>query len=606
MESLVERDRHWPELHRARRAVLVVDVAESVRLMQEHEDDVIDRWRRFVLEVRSEILPKHEGRLVKSLGDGMLLQFEHTPRALRTAFELQRLVAKYNEGKSDDCCLRLRIGLHVDEVVADELDLYGSGVNLAARLSGLARPGGVAASTDAVDELLPGLDAQMEDAGTCYLKHIKEPVQVYHLHPSAQPGEGPGDPARESLPFSPFRQETALATCVALVPISFQQGDQVQGTIAELASDMLLSRLSTVPQLRVISRLSTEQFRLRGLDTRAIARHTAASYLISGRLHGSGAQAALYLELMDAEEEAILWAKTAKLTATDLLAPDETLTPEIAQEIVDSIVSHQLRKVSTTPLPNIASQTLQFSAIHLMHRRSLTDFGRAHEILEYLVDRHPTASAPHAWLAKWHVLRITKGWVQPTNAEGERALAHTRRALDLNPDSAMTMAMEGFVYCHMKLDLGLARQRLEGALEVNSNEPWVWLVRATVESLLDHGESAWQCALRARNLSPMDPLKHYYDALAASAAVAAQRFSDAERLARLSLSKDARHLPTLRALAIAQVHLGDLPAARETVANVLELQPDFNLTRYVSGAPRGAEEVRRRWASALREAGAPA
>jgi tetratricopeptide (TPR) repeat protein len=126
-----------------------------------------------------------------------------------------------------------------------------------------------------------------------------------------------------------------------------------------------------------------------------------------------------------------------------------------------------------------------------------------------------------------------------------------------------------------------------------------------VESLLGHGQAAWEAATTARALSPMDPLKHYYDALAASAAVAAGRYEECCRLALLSLSKDARHLPTLRALAIAQVRLGRLPQARATVARLLRINPEFTRRDYVANAPRGGEEVRRRWAEDLAEAGAP-
>ena len=606
MSAPTEEEPSWPELHRVRRTIVVVDVVESVRLMREHEDDVIDRWRRFVNEVRAAVLPKHGGRFVKSLGDGMLLEFEQTPRALASAFDMQRRMAGWNVAFDEDRCIRLRIGLNVAEVVADELDVYGSGVNLAARLAGLARPGGVAASADVVDELLPGVDALLEDAGRCYLKHWEEPVQVYHLEPAAD-GGSPRPAVQQPGPASikALLGEATSAPCIALVPIASTGGDAAQRTLAELVSDILLTRLSTVPLLRVISRLSTEQFRLRGLDARDIARHSGASYLVAGRLHGHGRQCLLFLELVDAATEEVLWADSFPLNAQALLRRDETATPEIAQALVDRIVSHELRRVRVSALPNLASQTLQFSAIHLMHRRALTDFGRAHEILEHLVDRHPKASAPHAWLAKWHVLRVTKGWSLATEAEGLRALSHTRRALDLNPDSAMTMAMEAFAFCHMTHDLAGAQQRLEDAIEIDPNEPWAWLVRSTVDSFLGHGEQAWQCALRARNLSPMDPLKHYYDSLAASAAIAAERFDEAQRLARLSLSKDAGHLPTLRALAIALVHLGQGSEARETVGRVLQLQPDFTLARYVASAPPGGEDMRRRWAVALRDAGAP-
>ncbi len=606
MSTSLLGERSGSETWRSRRVLAVVDVVESVRLMQAHEDDVIARWRGFVNEVRTEVLPETSGRMVKSLGDGMLLEFEYAPRALASAFEMQRRVARWNEGFDEDRRIQLRVGLHVAEVVADEIDVYGAGVNLAARLAGVARPGGVAASVEIVDEVLPGVDAQLEDAGLCYLKHIAEPVQVYHLAPVPEglPMVGAGLSIAPPA-VRPTASEPSLAVCVAVLPIAATAGDDEQSTLAAVAGDILLTRLATVPMLRVISRLSIEQYRLRGLDAAGIASHCGASYLVAGRLHGRGSQCLLFLELIDAASQEVLWADSLPLDPASLLRRDEDVTPGLAQVLVDHIVSHQLRRVAVSPLPNLASQTLQFSAIYLMHRQARAQFDQSREVLEHLVDRHPKASAPHAWLAKWHVLRVTKGWIVPTGADGAKALGHVHRALDLNPDSALAMAMDAFVHCHMLPDLALAEQRLAQALDLDPNEPWSWLVRSTLESHLGHGEQAWFCAQRARELSPMDPLKHYYDSLGASAAVAAERWIDADRLGRLSLSKDSRHLPTLRAVAIAQVHLGHLDAARTTVGKVLQVQPDFTLSRYVASAPPGGETIRKRWAEALREAGAP-
>ncbi len=596
----------WPDLLRARRAIVVVDIVESVRLMQADEDGVIARWRRLVHLVRSEGLPRHGGRLVKSLGDGMLLEFEQTPRAAAMAFELLRCGAALNEGLDEPRRMRLRVGLHVAEVVADDLDVYGSGVNLAARIAGAALPDGIAASAEAVDELLPGVDAQLQDAGLCYFKHLDEPVQVFHLLPVS---EGPPAPApalpgpRPTVPASgPGEPAPAAAACVALIPVAAHPDHR---TLGELLSDLLVTRLSTVPSLRVISRLSTEQYRLRGFEAEGIARHCGAQYLVSGRLHGRAPQGLLFVELSHAATQEVLWADSVRIDTDELLDGDEGVTPGIVQSIVDRIVAHQVRRVHVAPLPNLDSQTLQFSAIHLMHRHGLADFARAHELLEHLIERHPRASAPHAWLARWHVLGVTKGWAEVEPRGADRAMSHTHRALDLNPDSAMAIAMEAFVLCHIRCDLAAARRRLKDALALDPNEPWAWLVRSTVDSLLGDGQDAWQSALRARELSPMDPLKHYYDGLAASAAVAAERYADARQLALLSLSKDGRHLPTLRALAIAPVHLGAMVAARSTASTLLSLQPDFSIARYLAGSPAGAEPVRRRWAEALREAGIP-
>lgn len=599
MTSVHPEARSWPELHRARRAIVVVDVVESVRLMRAHEDEVIERWRDIVGEVRSVILPRHAGRLVKSLGDGMLLEFEHAARAMAMAFELQGHAAAMNVGVDPDRRICLRAGLHVAEVVADELDVYGSGVNLTARIATVARPGGVAASQDAVSDLLPGVDALIESAGLCYFKHLDAPVPVFHLTPPTSSGPSPRAPAALE------RDEQAAGACVAMLPIEVSEKTPELLACAELVGDLLQTRLATVPGLTMISRLSMLQFQARGLDARGILGQTGCNYLLAGRLHGKGGRHVQFLELVDGATQDIVWAGSFALDPLALLSPEEAVTPGIAQQVVDQILRHQMRRVLVAPLPNLGSQTLQFAAIQLMHRQPLGDFKRAREVLEHLVDRHPRAAAPHAWLAKWHVLRVNKGWVDGGASERGRALDHARRALDLNPDSAMSMAMEAFVLCHLDDDLPGARICLQTAVDLDPNESWAWLVRSTVEGLLGNGEASWLSASRARALSPMDPLKHYYDGLAASAAVGAERFADAERLAQLSLSKDARHLPTLRALAIAQVHLGMVDQARATLSRVLEAQPEFNLQRYVGDAPRGAQAMRERWAGALREAGAP-
>jgi adenylate cyclase len=594
------------ELNRSRRTVVVVDMVESVKLMRAHEDDTIQRWLAFVSQVRESSLAEHGGRLVKSLGDGLLLTCDLAPRAVALAFDLQERVATINRGLDESRRIRLRVGVHVCELVEDELDVYGAGVNLAARIAAVARPGGVAASDDVVDDLLPGVDALLEDAGLCFLKHLVEPVHVYHLSPPSRSIRAVAASPRAiaAFPGSEAVNDAVVPTTVAVMGMAPADSDPQAVTLAELLSDTLVVRLSSVPAVRVISRLSAEQFRLRGLSAQDIARQSGTDYIVGGRLHRSGGQSLLYLELIEARTNTLAWASTFRLDAGALLRHDEEVTPAIAQEVLDQIAHFELRRVGISPLPNLSSQSLQFSAIHLMHRRSRTDFQRAGEILTHLVERHPRSAAPHAWTAQWHVLSITKG-LGFDRHDADRALDHTHRALDLNPDSAMSMAMEAFVQCHMKLDLDSAQQRIAEAVEINPSEPWSWLVRSTVESFLGRGDLAWQAAMRARELSPMDPLKHYYDGLAASAAVAAERYDEAMQLAHLSLSKDARHLPTVRALAIAQVHLGRAAEARGTVAKLMQLQPDFTLAQYIETAPQGGQEMRRKWAEALRAAGAP-
>src|SRR5215212_4938759 len=169
---------------RERRAIVVVDVVESVRLMELDESAQIDRWRHFVEETINEVLPPHNGRLAKSLGDGMLLEFATVHEAVAVALELQQRVTPYNRHATDAFAMHVRIGANIAQVVRDANDIYGNGVNLTARVAALAGPGEIVVTADFRDELFAGLDAEVEDLGECQLKHVAQPVRAYRLGPA--------------------------------------------------------------------------------------------------------------------------------------------------------------------------------------------------------------------------------------------------------------------------------------------------------------------------------------------------------------------------------------------------------------------------------------
>ena len=170
-----------PGLPRERLALLCVDMVESVRLMQAHEDAVIQLWQSFVPEVHREVFVAQGGQLVKSLGDGLLASFDSPAGAVRAAFELQRRMARRQAGLPPGCDVLLRVGLHTADVVRTDFDLLGRGVNLVARLTAAAGPGETVASEDLRASLVGGLDADWEDLGEVYLKHLEQPVRLYRL-----------------------------------------------------------------------------------------------------------------------------------------------------------------------------------------------------------------------------------------------------------------------------------------------------------------------------------------------------------------------------------------------------------------------------------------
>jgi class 3 adenylate cyclase len=284
-----QADPDWPELRQQRRAIVVVDVVESVRLMQANEADVIDRWRRFVNEVRTQVLPKHGGRLVKSLGDGLLLEFETVPAAVASTLEFQSLIGNYNAGRHASQHFALRIGVNVSDIVVDDDDIYGVGVNLTARLAGLASPGEIVVSPEVRDGLVDGLDADLEDMGECYLKHLEQPVRAFRLGRAAAP----------RLPVFEQDDEKDMRAVVAVVPFEFHGG--LQGAefdaIGELIADGVIALLSKSASVRLISRLSSSAFRGRGTELETVAQRLGAAYVLSGSYQCVGTRVALVAEI---------------------------------------------------------------------------------------------------------------------------------------------------------------------------------------------------------------------------------------------------------------------------------------------------------------------
>jgi adenylate cyclase len=584
-----------PELTRARRAIVVVDVVESVRLMQEDETGFIDRWRRFIHTARTEVLPKHGGRLVKSLGDGMLLEFQRVPQAVAAAFSAHECIA-LQEALSPRAAVALRIGIHLGDVVSDDLDLYGVGVNLAARLAGLAQPGDVVCSAAVVGDVVAGLDCEIEDLGDCYVKHLPDPIHAFRLHP-----RGESDGAHHLLALD---AESFLPR-VAVLPLQLNSSLPTSAALSELICDNIVARLSVSEALRVVSRLSSSAIAGRGLTAAAIGRELGVAYVLSGSAVTAGAHWAIRLELVQVRNGEVVLIHEADLVPQNMFFTDDEFSAEVATKISATVVADQQRRTKLHPLPSLEAFALQLSGTALMHRAHVAEFAGARDVLEALIERHPRAPNPRAWLAKWWVLRTTRGLAQRPQEEASRALEQTRTALDIDPECTLAMAMEGFVQCHMKADLASAENSLRAALRLRPSESLAWLFLSVVQGFKGEGDAALRSAETALALSPLDPMRHYYYALAASAAVAAGQSHKAIALAQQALLANRNHLPTLRALTVAQAESGDVAAARETSKRILELAPQFTVAGYVTNAPKGAEATRQRYARVFSDVGLP-
>lgn len=554
---------------RTRRAIVVVDLVESVRLMHEDEDGVVSRWIAFTSELRAGAMTRHGGRIVKSLGDGVLITFPGAAEATRAAGQLHRMIGRFNRGADSDSRLELRIGIHIAEILETEFDIYGAGVNLAARVATLARPRQTVVTADIHDELLPGLDLPTEDMGECFLKHLSEPVRAYrllHRHPSARPGRpGPSE---------------GIRPCVAVCPFDGDAGHAEASLLGGVLAHELVMDLANEPAVRVIAPLSTMRAAGRARD---LASTRIATHLVRGKVMRHGGQGyVVTVEVVDARSAEVVWQRTQATTATAALHGPTRPSGEWAREIAASICFVQPSALRAAPvLPQMPSYALLLVAIVQMHRLSRPMFDQACSALDHLIDRHPSAAELRAWRAKCFMLQILQNWTDSPERSAERAYDQIRRAVDIEPTHAMASALKSHLQLLMGEDPGVVASDLRAVTSRQPNEPLGWLFLGNALSGLEghEAESATACE-QALALSPLDPLRYFFDTFAAAAFGALGRHELAFRHAQRSVRDNASHLAGLLQLIIAAGRAGRPGTARRAARRYLHFRPRATVSRY--------------------------
>jgi adenylate cyclase len=578
-------------LPRAAKTVLVLDLVESVRLMEQDEAGTVRRWQ-MVQRMVVGLLDKHHGRLVKSLGDGMMLEFDEPSTAAHCALAVQEAMLQHGLQDAPDRRMHLRTGVHVAQVYTDDLDIYGIGVNLAARLATLAGPDEIVISAAMRDHLADGLDATVEDLGECYLKHVAAPVHAYRLGPASRMelAAFPGVELRPSIAIVPFKARTAM-------PETW--------VVGEVLADELIVVLARSAHVHVISRLSTAPFRERALGAAEIGAHLRARYVVSGSYLEQQGSLIVWAELADAHTAEVVWSGRCLGSIADLLAGDSQLVQQIASAVGRHLLQHQLQAATGAPLPTLDGCTLLMGAVASLHRFSRTHFDRAEQMLTHLMERHPREPLPKVWLARWYDLRVVQGWSAPAQPDRLKAMALCQAALDRTPESSLALATAGAVQTNLFKNLEEGERLYKLAIDVNPSESLAWLLLGAKYTFDGRGDAALEACARAIDLSPLDPLAFFYDSLAAGAALAAGRYAEAEERAMRSLRLNLSHASSYRILITAQVMQDRLDEARQASARLMQLAPDFSVGKYRAMSPVTHAGFLAILTDSLRRAGVP-
>lgn len=580
-------------LLRRQRVIVVVDLVESVRLLIQDEADAIQRWRQFVDKVQSSVLPQASGRLVKSLGDGVLAEFDDVPAAASAAIAMHTEIERLNKGHPTDAFMWLRIGIHIADVFVDRTDVYGAGVNLAARLAGLACPGETVISADARDRIVDGLHGQLEDLGDCYLKHIPQSVRAFRLWAR-------GTDHSAKTPSS--AEHHAL---LAVVPFALVSPHPTMNVISEALAEHIIVGLSGLTSLQLVSRLSTSPLCDSAdpvRDSRVLLR---ANYVLTGHCALRRDEMTARCSLTEAVGGEILWQGTYRSSIDELFGFEGGFVPELVAHVGRAVVRREVKRSKRLPLPTLENYALYIGGISLMHRMAEDDFAHARRLFEQLEHRLPRNAAPKAMLAKWHLMRQLQGWNRHSPTDGRMAQDFARRALDQDPEHGFALATEAFISAYMDANLAHARQGCLKALELDPQEAQCWRMAAGVHSYLGDGPAAESCAEQALTLTPLDPTRFIYELVLGAAKLACGKFDEAAGLAESSLRRNAMHVPTHRLRVIALAMAGREVEARCAAQALLLLSPDFSVSDFERWYPGREQPHAAEYFGALRRAGLP-
>lgn len=576
-------------------AVVIADLVGSVPLTEMDLTGTVTRWRKFLADVTYHELPGRGGRVVKMLGDGFLLEFPKPVAAVDCALALHRRIADVNSEIDASRRMQLRVGVHMAEVLADDVDLYGEGAYLAARLMALAAPGETIVSGAVRDDLTDGLDVSLEDLGDRWLKGVDRPVRAFRAWPPDVP------PIR-----SPNQRLLAGSRpSIAVLPFRVLSENPAHRFLGDLLAEDLIGTLSVQSELVVISRLSTAPFRERFYEPRNVAEILGVRYALSGTLQSSGARVRLMAELTDVEVGQAVWAERFEGQIVDIFDLQDQLSRDIAVRVVPLVRQRELARARAKRPENLTAYERTLRAIDHLHRSSAADLEQARQMLEAATTSDPNYAAPHAWLAQYYVRRVGQGGSPDPASDAQSAYRHAEAALERDEGDAWVLSVNGLVAGYLDKNPAKAMTLFDRALAINPSTPSAWVWSTSALAWLDRGDEAVSRAPRAIELSPFDPNRYAFNAMAAVAHAVAGDLEKSIESSRQSIRQNALFASSYRTLAIALALAGRLDEARTAVNQLMKLEPSLTVSGFARRYPGRDSRHAAGFLSALAVAGVP-
>ena len=570
-------------------AILAADVAGYSRLMSRDEEGTLQRLKGHLGELIEPHIAAHRGRIVKRTGDGLLVDFASAVEAVRCAVAIQAGMADRNRGAPDEARIEFRIGINLGDVIIEDGDIYGDGVNIAARLEGLAEPGAIFVSRAVRDSVRDKLGIELEDLGEKPVKNIARPVRVFRIGRA----NGAARPTAPAVPDKPS---------IAVLPFANMSGDAEQEYFSDGISEDLITDLSKVQALFVIARNSSFTYKGRSVKVQEIGRELGVRFVLEGSIRKAGNRVRITAQLVDAQSGGHLWADRFDRELTDIFATQD----EVVHKIVEALAV-KLSRVEEQDLKRGGTKNLEAYESWL-RARQLLGFGTRETIAEAkalhrrALELDPNFSAPHVGLAFASVSDYVNAWIpdpQSALAEGER---WARRAIELDErQPAGHVAMGNVRVWQRRHDEALSE--LHRAIELDHNYAQGHSLLGMALMYSGRPKQALESFAVAMRLDPLYPNILLHLAAQAHFSMGQDEIAAGhlvERIARNPNTDASRML-----LAASYGHLGRTEEAREAWAGLLEVNPGFSVQQREGVLPYKDARDFQRILDGLAKAGLP-
>ena len=573
-------------------AILAADVAGYSRLMAADEAGTLAILKALHREIFAPAVREHGGRIVKLMGDGALVEFASVVDAVNAAVAIQQANAAHIASEPPERQAELRIGIHLGDVIVEGGDIYGDGVNLAARLQTLAAPGGITLSATAHEHSAGKVGAGFSDGGAQSLKNIATPVRVFHW--TEITASRPRPVIAPALPDRPS---------IAVLPFDNMSGDPEQDYFADGVVEAITAALSRIRAFFVIARNSAFAYKGRAVNVRDIGRELGVAYVLEGSVQRAGNRVRITVQLIETLGGAHLWAEKYDGSLDDIFDLQDRITEQVAGALQPSIRLAEIERARRKRPEALGAYDYTMRAIGHVWMLERAEAAKALDLLEKALEidpDYPLALALAAWC--W-AQRSVYNWAEDIPAAKAQALAHAERAASLSADDPLILAVLGAVHTFAR-NHGAARVLLERAVALDPNAAWALSRLGWLEVYSDRPGAARAYFDKAMRLSPLDPMNfNNLVGLASAHQIAEEDSAAADMFVRALQERPNAHW-IHRNLAAALQGAGRHDEARASRDALLAAYPDLTI-RKVNEAHVFSRRVMDRMSDHLRALGVP-